>query len=54
MKTKFLVATFFLLISVLLVQAQEKVWTLQDCINYALDKNVQVKKAGLTNDKNQL
>lgn len=34
--------------------AQNKTWTLEDCINYALDRNVQVQKTMLTNDRNQL
>lgn len=35
-------------------EAQSKTWTLEDCISYALDKNVQVKKADLSNDRNAL
>jgi len=54
MKSRILMATFLLLITVLSVQAQGKVWSLQDCINYALDKNIQVQKAGLTTAGNQL
>jgi outer membrane protein len=54
MKTNFLIATLFLLIAGFSVQAQGKIWSLEDCINYALDKNIQVQKAGLSNDKNQL
>jgi outer membrane protein len=34
--------------------AQNKVWTLDECINYALSKNVQVQKTMLVNDRNQL
>lgn len=34
--------------------AQGKVWTLEECINYALSKNIQVQKTMLTNDRNQL
>jgi outer membrane protein len=36
------------------VLAQNKPWTLEDCINYALGKNVQVQKAQLTNNQDQL
>jgi len=50
-----------LIISLLLIivsgyrgNAQGKIWTLEECINYALSKNIQIKKTGLTNDKNQL
>jgi outer membrane protein len=35
-------------------QAQEKIWTLDGCIKYALSQNVQIKKADLSNDRNQL
>jgi outer membrane protein len=34
--------------------AQYKLWTLEDCINYALIKNIQIQQADLTNDKNKL
>lgn len=34
--------------------AQSKTWTLDECINYALSKNIQVQKAGLTNAQNQV
>lgn len=34
-------------------QAQTKSWTLEECINYALSKNVQVQKADLTNNQDQ-
>jgi outer membrane protein len=30
--------------------AQNKVWTLDDCIQYALEKNIQVKQAQVSND----
>ena len=35
-------------------QAQNKIWKLEECINYALDKNIQVKKSNLTSDQDQL
>ena len=28
-------------------QAQEKMWTLDECVNYAIDNNVQVKQSEL-------
>jgi outer membrane protein len=50
-----------LIISLLLIllsgfrgMAQEKTWTLEECINYALDKNIQIQKADLSEDRNQL
>jgi outer membrane protein len=35
-------------------KAQSKIWTLEECINFAVEQNIQVKKAGLSNDRNQL
>jgi outer membrane protein len=34
--------------------AQNKTWKLEECINYALDKNIQVKKSNLTSDQDLL
>ena len=34
--------------------AQNKEWKLEECIKYALSKNIQVQKANLTNNVNQL
>lgn len=49
-----MITAFLLILTGLSVNAQSKVWTLEDCIKYALDKNIQIKKTGLTNDQNQL
>lgn len=54
MKGYYLITAFFLLTTGLSVQAQEKTWTMQECISYALDKNIQVKKADLSINKNKL
>jgi len=35
-------------------KAQNKTWKLEECINYALDKNIQVKKSNLTSDQDVL
>ena len=35
-------------------QAPYKTWKLEECINFALSKNIQIKKSNLTNDQNQL
>lgn len=53
-KTNLLITGILILISGFTGNAQNKSWTLEDCINYALTKNVQVKKADLSNDRNQL
>lgn len=34
--------------------SQNKTWSLEECINYALSKNIQVQKTLLSNDRNQL
>ena len=49
-----MITAVLLMMAGLSVNAQSKVWTLQDCIKYALDKNIQIQKTGLTNDQNQL
>ncbi len=49
-----MITAILLMLAGLSVNAQSKVWTLEDCIKYALDKNIQIKKTGLTNDQNQL
>jgi len=49
-----MITALLLMMAGLSVKAQSKVWTLEDCIKYALDKNIQIKKSGLTNDQNQL
>jgi len=49
-----LIAGFLIAFSGFTVQAQNKTWTLQECINYALSKNIQIQKADLSNDRNQL
>ncbi|MBC8003846.1 MAG: TolC family protein [Verrucomicrobia bacterium] len=36
------------------VKAQSKNWTLEECINYALAQNIQVKKADLSNIRNEV
>src|SRR5688500_4741332 len=57
MKTKLL--TFFLLILASLCYAQQtepdkKVWTLQECVEYAYRNNIEVKQQELTVLNNQL
>jgi len=49
-----MITAFLFLLTGLSVNAQGKIWTLEDCIKYALDKNIQIKKSGLTNNQNQL
>ncbi len=49
-----MVTGFLIIISGFAGIAQNKVWTLDECINYALSKNVQVQKTMLVNDRNQL
>ena len=36
------------------LSAQDKTWTIDDCIKYALEKNIQVQKAKVSNDINQI
>jgi len=53
-QTSLLTACFLMIISGIDVQAQNKTWKLEECIKYALDKNIQVKKSDLTSSQNQL
>ena len=53
-RTSVLIAGFLILISGFTGSAQNKIWTLEECINYALSKNIQIQKSGLANDRNQL
>jgi len=53
-QTSLLIAGLLIFLSGFSGVAQTKTWKLDECINYALSKNIQIKKAGLTNDKNQL
>ncbi|MDP3180921.1 MAG: TolC family protein [Bacteroidota bacterium] len=53
-QTRLLIAGFLIYFSGFNGHAQEKTWTLEECINYALSKNIQIQKTELTNDRNQL
>lgn len=53
-QTSLLTACFLMIISGIDCQAQNKTWKLEDCINYALGKNIQVQKSDLTSNQNQL
>lgn len=54
MKTKIYVLGFLMLTTVIQVSAQDKTWSLGDCINYALSKNVTVQQANLSTNRDQL
>jgi outer membrane protein len=54
MKTAFLLVILNLILSVPQMMAQSgKTWTLQECIEYALNQNIQVRKSDLTNQSFQ-
>jgi len=46
--------SIFFIFSGFTAQTQTKTWKLEDCINYALGKNIQVLKSDLTSDQNRL
>jgi outer membrane protein len=46
----FIISCFFCISSGAYLSAQSKVWTVDDCIQYALEKNIQVQKAQVSND----
>lgn len=54
MKTSLLIVGFLIIFTGFESRAQGKTWKLEECINYALDKNIQVKKSNLTSDQNLL
>ncbi len=57
MKIQLQAITLFFLFSFLDVpfsEAQRKVWSVDDCIQYALEKNIQVQKAKVSNDISQI
>lgn len=45
---KIITAAFICLLALPVMQAQQKVWTLSECIDYALNENIQVRKAGVS------
>jgi outer membrane protein len=47
MKEKLLLISLLLFSSVGLVQSQEKIWSLEECIKYAIDNNIQIKQQAL-------
>ena len=53
-KTKIISLSILMLATVLNLAGQNKPWTLDDCINYALSKNIQVRQAALAGNRNQL
>jgi outer membrane protein len=48
-----LISCFINLTYVSLLSGQTKIWTVDDCIQYALDKNIQVQKAMVSNSINE-
>ena len=50
----FIISCFFCITSGAYLNAQSKVWTVDDCIQYALEKNIQVQKAQVSNDINEI
>jgi len=50
----FIISCFFCIISGPYLNAQNKVWTVNDCIQYALDKNIQIQKAQVSNEISEI
>jgi outer membrane protein len=48
-----IISCFFTLTFGAKLSAQTKIWTVDDCIQYALDKNIQVQKAKVNNNINE-
>jgi outer membrane protein len=49
-----MITGFLIILSGITGNAQNKVWTLEECIKHALDKNISIQKTLLTNDQNQI
>ena len=52
--TAVIISCFLFITSVEYLGAQSKVWTVNECIQYALDKNIQVQKAQVSNDISEI
>jgi outer membrane protein len=50
----FVVSCFLSFSTGTFLNAQKKIWTIDDCIQYALEKNIQVQKAKVSNDINAI
>ncbi len=54
MKIRLLIPAFFLILTGSDLPAQNKVWTLDECISRALEYNLQVRQAGLSSEISQV
>ena len=52
MKRGIMIFGVFLVTAAMLMAQHDKTWTLEECINYALEKNIQVRKSELANTRN--
>jgi outer membrane protein len=50
--TRIMIFCFLFITTEICLNAQSKVWTVDDCIQFALEKNIQVQKAQVSNDIN--
>ncbi len=54
MRKSILIFAIALLMPAIMVNAQQdSIWTLEKCISHALEKNIQVRKGELSNQRNQ-
>jgi len=54
MRTTKLISVILFLIQSIFLNAQDKVWTLEQCINQAYKENIQIKQSQLNNEINEL
>jgi len=52
MKRGIMIVGVLILAAAKMAAQQDNIWTLEDCIKYALEKNIQVRKSELTNQRN--
>ena len=52
--SSFIISCFFCITTGAYLNGQNKVWTVNECIQYALDKNIQIQKAQVNNDISEI
>jgi len=52
--SSFIISCFFCITTGAYLNGQSKVWTVNECIQYALDKNIQIQKAQVNNDISEI
>ena len=51
MKIIIKITFFFLLFATISIHAQQKKWTLEECVKYALQNNIQIQKSKISKEQ---